>query len=165
MHLLVSASRIGGRISGRPDDVAIDITPLPGDFLEAADLVQTLSTTAEFAACDELHGRMVWIEQARLSNAESKPAQTGRVWLDDRGSRIGMPGFQQIVRKAEYVRTVARPHQRFGRWRLKPAGRCVPPRAAKRIGRWKTTVAGGGLHASGVVRGCTVWLTKALRGV
>ena len=129
MHLLVRVSRIGGRISSRPDDVAIDVTPLPRDFLEAADFVQTLSTTAEFAACHEFHGRMVWVAQARLSNAQSKPAQTGRVWLDDRGSGVGVPGFQQIVCKAEYVGTVARPHERFGRWRLKPAGRCVPPRA------------------------------------
>ena len=129
MHLLVRASRIRGRFSSRPDNLAIDITPLPGDFLEAADFVQTLGTTAEFAARHEFHGRMVWVAQARLSNAESKPAQTGRVWLDERGSGVGVPGFQQIVCKAEYVGTVARPHQRFWRWRLKPAGRCVPLRA------------------------------------
>ena len=67
MHLQASASGIVGRICSRPDDVAsdnlaIDITPSPGDSLEAADFVQTLSTTAQFAARHELHGRMVWVE-------------------------------------------------------------------------------------------------------
>src|SRR6185312_6504054 len=136
--------------------VAVHVVPALRLAHEAAGFLQAPGRAAtEAIAGHEFHDGVVVVDDAVRAHVEPQPRRRGMLRGEDRcvGPRGGEPGGQQVVFAPEYVRAVAREHQRLGRGR---GGAGMQRSAAARIAVWMAARAGrhggGGLWVGGSQR-------------